>query len=202
MPLTTLSDVKASLLISGTADDAVLGDLLDAADAFVTEWTRRDFTGGAFTETHPAGRPLVFLRNYPVTAVTSLKVDAARQFGSDTARPAESFVVHADRGVIESLRGPFLPPRDGRRDDWPAAVQVVYSTATGAVPEAVREACCQLIGHWYRFVKTAADQDYQILLSRIDGSGGQKDWPWSLAAGEPLPPAVLQLLAPYRVPAA
>ena len=35
----------------------------------------------------------------------------------------------------------------------------------------------------------------------IDGSG-EKQWPWSLAAGEPLPPGVLELLAPYRVPAA
>src|SRR5688572_1680191 len=111
MPLDTLANVKTSLLISGSADDALLNRLLDAADSFVAEWTGRNFAGGTFTEAHPAGRSLVFLRNYPVSSVTSVKVDAARQFGSETVRAADTFVLHADRGVIESLSGPFLPPR-------------------------------------------------------------------------------------------
>lgn len=201
MALDTLANVKTALLISGTTDDAVLTRLLDVADGFVAAHTGRDFAGGTFTETHPAGGSLVFLRNYPVTSVTSLKVDSARQFGAETVWASDRYVVHSDRGVIESVCGPFLWPRGGRRDDWPAAVQVVYATATGAVPAAVKEAFCQLVGHWYRLAKTAADQDYQMLLTRVDGSG-EKDWPWSLAAGEPLPPAVRELLAPYRVPAA
>lgn len=198
--LNTLANVKTSLLISGTTDDAVLTRLMDAADGFIAEFTGRAFAGGTFTETHPAGRTLVFLRNWPVTSVTSVKVDANRAFGSETAWATDRYVVHAERGVVESVCGPFLWPR-GRRDDWPAALQVVYDTATSAVPPAVKEAFCQLIGHWYRFAKTAVDQDYQLLTSRINGSG-QKDWPWSLAAGEPLPPGVLELLAAYRVPAA
>ena len=78
---------------------------------------------------------------------------------------------------------------------------MVYATATGQVPAAVKEAYCQLIGHWYRVAKTAADQNYQMLVLRTDASG-EKDWPWSVAAGEPLPPGVLQMLQPYRVPAA
>jgi uncharacterized phiE125 gp8 family phage protein len=197
----TLANVKTSLLISGTADDAVLSRLIDAADGYIADFTGRDFAGGTFTETHPAGRGVVFLRNYPVTAVTSLKVDSARAFGSETTWTADRYVIHADRGVVESVCGPFLPPRRGRRDDWPGALQVVYATATGAVPAAVQQAFCELVGHWYRFVKTAADQDYQMMTLRVDGSG-EKDWPWSLAAGEPLPPGVLQLLQPYRVPAA
>ena len=198
--LDTLANVKTSLLIPGTTDDAVLTRLMDAADGFIAEFTSRRFDGGTFTETHPAGRSLAFLKNYPVASVTSVKVDAARQFGAETLWTADRYVVHADRGVIESVCGPFLWPR-GRRDAWPAALQVVYTTATGAVPPAVKEAFVQLIGHWYRFAKTAADQDYQMMTSRIDSSG-QKDWPWSLARGEALPAVVRELLAAYRVPAA
>ncbi|HSQ57866.1 MAG TPA: phage head-tail connector protein [Gemmata sp.] len=195
----TLANVKTSLLISGSTDDAVLSRLMDAADGFITEFTGRQFAGGTFTETHPAGRSLVFLKNYPVASVTSVKVDSARQFGAETLWTADRYVVHADRGVIESVCGPFLRPR--RFNIWPEALQVVYDTATGAVPPAIKEAFCQLIGHWYRAAKTAVDQDYEMMTSRIDSSG-QKDWPWSVAAGEPLPPAVLELLAAYRVPAA
>src|SRR3954451_24632336 len=111
MALDTLVNVKTALLISGTTDDAVLTRLLDVADGFIAEHTGRNFAGGTFTETHPAGGSLVFLRNYPVTSVTSLKVDSARQFGAETAWSADRYVVHADRGVIESVCGPFLWPR-------------------------------------------------------------------------------------------
>jgi uncharacterized phiE125 gp8 family phage protein len=199
MPLETLSNVKAALLVTGTSDDPLLNRLLEAAENFIANHTGRNFAGGSFTETHPAGRSLVFLRNFPVTTVASLKVDPKRQFGGDTVRAADTFVLHAERGVIESLTGPFLPPRPGHREDWPAALQVEYSTAIAAVPASVKQACCELVGHLYRFAKTAADQNFQILTSRIDSSG-QKDWPWSLATGKPLPPVVYELLAPYRVP--
>lgn len=193
----TLSNVKAALLISGSGDDTLLNKLMDSADAFIAKHTGRDFAGGTFTEVHPAGRSVLFLRNYPVTSVTSVKVDPARQFGSDTARAANTYVLHADRGLIESLTGPFLTPRSGIRDDWPAAVQVVYATATSAVPALVKEAFTQLVSHWYRQVKTFADQDYQILVEQLSGTDA-KVWPWSLAPGLKIAPGVLELLALYR----
>jgi gp6-like head-tail connector protein len=201
MPLDTVANVKTSLLISGSTDDALLTRLLEAADGFVVEYTRRDFVGGTFTELHAAGHELVFLRNFPVDTLTSLKVDAARQFGPETVRAIDTFVVHSARGVIESVNGPFLTPRAGHTDDWPAARQVVYSTPTGQVPAAVREAFCQLVGHLYRFAKTAPAQSYEMLTRKVDGTG-EKEWPWSLATGEPLPQGVLEMLAPYRVPVA
>lgn len=88
MPLDTLANVKTSLLITGSTDDALLARLLEAADSFIAEYTSRDFAGGSFTEVHAAGHELVFLRNFPVDTLTSLKVDAARQFGP--RRPARS----------------------------------------------------------------------------------------------------------------
>jgi uncharacterized phiE125 gp8 family phage protein len=196
----TLANVKTALLISGATDDALLNRLLAGADAFITQHTGRDFEGGTFTETHPAGRSVLFLRNYPVTGVTSVKVDSSRQFGSDTVRAADTYVLHADRGLIESLTGPFLPPRCGVRDDWPAAVQVVYATATGAVPAPVKEAFSQLVGHWYRQAKTFADQDYRLLEQWTDGTE-LKNWTWATTRGLTIAPGVLELLEAYRVPA-
>ena len=86
MSLDSLANVKTSLLISGSTDDAVLTRLMDAADSFIAEYTSRSFEGGSFTETHAAGHELVFLRNFPVDTLTSLKVDAARQFGPEPFR--------------------------------------------------------------------------------------------------------------------
>jgi hypothetical protein len=182
--------------VSAGTDDALLARLMDGADGFVAAHTGREFAGGTFTELHPAGAERCSSQ-LPGGGVASVKVDAARQFGADTVRAADSYVVLADRGVIRSTAGPFLPRRGP--DDRPGCAQVVYSTATGAVPAAVAEAFRQLVAHWYRQVKTFAAQDHQMLTERVVGSDS-KSWPWGLAPGLKIPPAVLALLAPYRVP--
>ena len=195
----TLANVKTALLISDSTDDTLLNQLMTGADAYIASITGRDFAGGTYTELFAAGQSTLFLANYPVTSVTSVKVDASRQFGSDTVLDASAYVLHADRGLIESLTGPFLPPRGGVRDDWPAAVQVVYATATSAVPAQVSEAFSQIVGHWYRQAKTFADQDYLMLLQQTSGTD-TKQWSWGLTTGLTLPAGVMELLAPYRVP--
>ena len=206
MSLDTLANVKLRLGITTSADDGLLSALMDSADQWVAGYCERDFAGGTFTEYHPAGGTLVFLRNYPVQAVTSVKVDAAYGFGPETARPATAYVVHADRGVVQSLTGPFLPcgrglPAAGA-PPWagaPRAAQVVYTTATGAVPADVKEAYAILVGHWYRHVKTQVAASYQNVTQQTFGDATAifaKDQ----IAGLPLPDDVHRLLAPYRVP--
>src|SRR4051812_29583245 len=146
MSLDTLANVKLRLGITTSADDSLLSALMDAADAYVAGHCGRDFAGGTFTEYHPGGESFLFLRNYPVQSVTSVKADPAYGFGADTVVPTTAYVVHTDRGVIQSVTGRFAR--------GPRAVQVVYATATGAVPDDVKEAYALLIGHWYRHVKT------------------------------------------------
>jgi uncharacterized phiE125 gp8 family phage protein len=194
--LDTLANVKTLLMVTVNTDDALLTKLMDGADAYVAQFTGRAFEGGTFTELHPAGHDVVFLQNFPLTTLTSVKVDPARAFGADTVRDPTTYVVLGHRGLIRSLSGPFLPRRG---TDWPGAVQVVYATATGAVPPPVKEAFGQLVGHWYRQAKTFADQGQQMLLERTSGTD-TKTWSWSLARGLLVPPLVHQLLAPYRVP--
>ena len=70
--LDTLANVKTALMVSGSTDDALLNRLMDGADAFVWQHTGRDFAGGTFTETHPAGSEVLFLRNFPVTSLKPL----------------------------------------------------------------------------------------------------------------------------------
>jgi hypothetical protein len=204
MSLDTLTNVKNALDITGTDDDELLGQLQQAADDFIDAYCGRDFTGGTFTEYHPGGGRVVFLRNYPVLAVLSLKVDPAGEFGPETLRQPASYVVHPDRGVIVSKEGSFVPARPGFRvaaDDFPQAVQIIYSTATDAVPAAVSRAYVELIGHWYRQAKTHADLGHRNLLQQTDGTTVTQ-YPWGQSGGFRLPPGVRELLAPYRVPAA
>jgi hypothetical protein len=202
MSLDTLSNVKARLGITTSADDALLGVLQDTADAWISEHCQREFAGGTFTEYH-SGSAVIFLRNFPVESVTSVKADAGYGFGVSTVMPASAYVVHPERGVIVSLFGPFAPRALERIPPWgwsPRTVQVVYSTATSAVPADVKQAYALLVGHWYRHVKTMIASGYQNVTQQTFGDATaifSKDQ----IAGLPMPPDVFRLLAaPHRAP--
>lgn len=206
MALDTLSNVKARLGVTTSADDTLLGLLQDAADAAVANHCDRDFAGGTYTEYHPGGSEFVHLRNYPVAAVTGVKVDATRTFGAETLVAATDYVLHADRGVLQSAAGVFLPSPAGGLVNadtrlWtrgPRVVQVVYTTATGQVPADVKEAYARLVGHGYRRVKTDQAAGFQNVAQQKYGDT------FIIFAGPPgpgLPADVAALLAPYRAPA-
>ena len=189
MALDTLANVKSRLGISGSGDDTLLGLLQGSADKFIANWCERDFEGGSFTEYHPGGSEFVHLRNYPVASVTSVKVDPAYAFGSDTVVSSSAYVVHSERGVIQFVSGPLT--------DGPRVVQVVYGTATSAVPNDVKEAYARLVGHWYRRVKTESAAGFQdIRQQKFDDTSVVYGTPEGGAA----PDEVLALLAPYRAP--
>jgi hypothetical protein len=206
MSLDTLANVKARLGIATSADDTLIGLLQDSADKAVENHCGRDFLGGTYTEYHPGGSEFVHLRNFPVDTVTSVKVDPARAFGPETLVPAADYVVHAERGVIQSVVGPFLPrDRPGLVNaevrTWTRGarvVEVVYSLPTGQVPADVREAYARLVAQWYRKVKTDVAGNFQNVQQQKYGDtfvifGGAD-------AGAGLPEDVRELLAAYRVP--
>ena len=203
MSLDTLANVKTRLGITTSADDGLLALLQDSADAWVAGYCDRDFAGGTFTENHAGASAFLFLRNFPVTSVTSVKADAGYGFGANTLVAATAYVVHSERGVIQSLAGAFLPvllPDVAPWGSGPRNVQVVYTIATSAVPADVKEAYALLVGHWYRHVKTQVASGFQDVIQQTFGdttSIFSKDQ----LAGLPLPEEVRRLLAPYRTPA-
>ncbi len=191
--IATMDDVKLMLAIATDADDDFIDQLQVAADAFVEGFCGRTFTGGTFTEYHPGGGRMVFLANFPVATITSVKVDAEGAFGPETLRAADTYTVLADRGVIAARGNSF-----GGAGDGLAAVQVVYSTVADAVPPPVSRAYTELIGLWYRQAKTA-DHLGQLNLISQNEDGVETTYA-NGANGFRVPATVLQLLALYRVP--
>ena len=203
MSIDTLANVKQAIAVTGTADDALLTQLQAAADSFVETFCRRTFAGGTFTEFHPGGAKVLFLTNYPVAAVASVRVDAGRQFDPSTALPADRYVVHPARGVVESTDGPFIPSLPGWEvpaDAFPDAVRVEYTAATGQVPPVVCRAYAELIGHWYRAAKTA-EATGQVNVVEVPGANGATVYPWRQSLGYKVPDGVKELLAAFRGPA-
>ncbi len=198
MAIETLSNVKVALAVVGSADDALLTQLQLAADSYVETICGRNFNGGTFIEDHPGGGHLLFLNNYPVTGISSVKVDATRLFPADSLLPATRIVLHAERGVIQLLEDTFipkLPDRNVGTDAFPGAVRVVYTTATGMVPAAICRAYADLVGHWYRQAKThAATGQLNI------GQSGDTTYAWGQSNGFKIPEGILALLRPFRTP--
>lgn len=203
MSLDTLANVKTRLGVSGSADDSLLNLLIDSAEDWINNWCGRDFAGGSYTEYFPGNVEHLLLANFPVTAVTSVKVDPAGAFGSDTIIASSAYAVHSERGVIQSKVGPFVAVSqhaglvNADRNVWtrsPRAVQVVYSTGT-TVPDDVKEAHAQLIGHWYRRVKTNVATSFQNLDEQRFGDVSVR------ISQLPAPADVERLLTPYRTPA-
>ena len=202
MAIQTLSDLKTALAITGTGDDALLTQLQTAADSFVGEFCGRSFEGGTFTEDHPGGTRVLFLRNFPVVTVGSVKVDLLRQFGTGTVRDASTFTVHPERGVVESLSGPFVVTHPGwppQRNEFPNTVRVVYTTATNAMPGVITQAYGELIGHWYRQAKTHVATGQLNVVTQVNGTTSTT-YPWGQSTGMKVPASVLALLNTVRVP--
>ena len=208
MSLDTLANLKTRLGLTTSADDPTLALLMDSADAWIANYCGVAFAGGTFTEFFPGNTEFLQLANYPVTTVTSVNVDSAQVFGANTIVATTSYVVHSERGVIQSKVGPFVAvPRrpalvNADRTTWtrsPRAVQVVYATATAAVPNDVKEAYALLVGYWYRSVKTIGATNFQNIQHQKFGDVAvtyRLDEVKQLA----VPPDVARLLGMYRTP--
>lgn len=188
MSLDTLANVKTRIGLTTSADDALLDLLRASADEFVTQHCGRSFEAGTYTECFPGGRPVVRLRNFPVSSVTSVKFDLSGAFGPETALATTSYSLEAERGLLWS--------RGGRFPCGPNSLQVVYATSA-AVPGDVMHAYADLVAHWYRHVKTMIASQYQDVTQQTFGVTTAifaKDQ----IAGLPLPATLLRALAPYR----
>jgi uncharacterized phiE125 gp8 family phage protein len=73
--LTTKSKVKAYLGISGITHDTLLDELIKNATASIERFCNRSFTEASYTEYFDTvgGNSKIFLRNYPVASLTSVK---------------------------------------------------------------------------------------------------------------------------------
>jgi uncharacterized phiE125 gp8 family phage protein len=189
-PLDALADVKQALGITGSDDDDLLEQLQEMADDTIARHCGRDFLGGAFTELHPADGRMIFLANYPVTVLTSVKVDPDGDFGAQTLLDPDAYTLVAERGVLVARGGRF-----GTRYA-PAAVQVVYATAEDAVPAAVSRAYIDLVGHWYRQVKTNVNLNQLNVVSRNESDIETRYVP----ANADIPVAIIRTLNLFRVP--
>lgn len=117
-------------------------ELINQASALAETWTRRMLLSRSHTEIRDgSGRSELLVRQWPVTALTSVHIDSARSFGAET-EVTSSCYFDGDAGLIYYDSG-FGSAR--------RSVQVVYIGGYTTIPSDLKEAAVELVAWlWHR----------------------------------------------------
>lgn len=130
MDLTTAQRVKAILADGvGAKEDALLAQLITATSALAESYMRRTALTGTYTEYFDTYRyqRVVQCKAYPITSVTSIYHDSAREYGSATLVDSGDYAIHLEDGRISF---------DFTLDEGPRSVKVTYVGGMAATVDA------------------------------------------------------------------
>jgi hypothetical protein len=135
MALTTLANVKQWLEVTSNTNDALYTRLINAASEFIETWCNRTFAQAAYNEVRngPGGVTLL-LRNAPVTAVASLKIDGV-VIPLSTAWNVDGYIL---MGNLLQLRGFKFARGAGN-------VEISYTAGYVTTPAEVEQVCIELV---------------------------------------------------------
>ena len=191
MPLTSRTNVKAYCGVTVSTDDSLIDSLILYADAAVKKATNRVFASASYTERRDGnGREELRLQQYPVTALTSVKVDSNREFGADTALDADEYDLDGDAGLVYRI-GTVWPC--GTRN-----IQVVYTAGYSTIPDDVVHAANIIVADWYTRAKQLAGGQSQNELSGENLGEESQSYVKELVDGWGIPAQAVAILDRYR----
>jgi len=170
---------KTALGITGTGDDAWLGDLIGRASAAVVSFCGWPILTGTYSETvETDGRThTILLSRFPITAVTGLTLD-----GVD---------VTADLDWKVQAGGALTRWKDHRATPWPRGALVVeYDAGHATAPDDIQAATIELVRQWF-------DRDRDPTVKSTSYNGTETSYVVNPAG---LPAVVRDLLTPHRLP--
>lgn len=138
--LTSLANVKQWLGVSAATDDTLLTRMVSGVSAWIQEWIGRTIASTVYTETlNGNGKNVLFLLNYPVTAVASVLVDNV----AIPARPAIGQAGYSfDKDAIYLDGYAFSPGRQN--------VVIQYTAGFASVPADLEQAAIELCALRYK----------------------------------------------------
>lgn len=160
MEATTIARVKALLDITSTTYDAVLTTMVAAASKRIENYLDRALEQTSRTEEYPIKprQNVLFLRAYPITSITSIKLALDWDYASETPISSDDYKYDADTGMVHFTFYPILNYRGDNAAAAPNVMQVVYtggfatSTANliSAFPDIAYAADIQTVAMWRR----------------------------------------------------
>lgn len=135
MGLTTVANVKAYLGVAGSADDALIENLIDRVTNFIQKYCNRKFTKSNYDEYYDgSGAGYLFLPNYPIVSVSLLEIDGIIKTSTD-------YAIYVDAGMIRLKNGKF--------SEGVLNVHVLYTAGYSTIPKDLEQACTELVAMKY-----------------------------------------------------
>jgi hypothetical protein len=135
MGLTTVANVKTYLGVVGSADDALIENLIDRVTNFIQKYCNRNFTRSNYDEYYDgSGTGYLFLPSYPIVSVALLEID-------DVAEASTDYAIYAETGMIRL--------RNGKFNDGILNVHVTYTAGYANVPKDLEQACTEIVAMKY-----------------------------------------------------
>ena len=187
----SLEEVKASLLISHTGDDALITSLIQAAANQIRGLTNRSLMQETWRQTQshvPDGYMLV---REPVLAILAVEYIPTETGTSWTTLDPANYVLAGKRVLQLAYAWPGHRSVAGWRTTFTAGFKSLPDNPTSediaasraAIPSPIRQAIIQLVGH---------------LLENREGQGPDLKYEALARDYKALPPNVALLLEPYR----
>lgn len=130
--LITLAEIKEWLKLSGSGDDDFLqGAINDWSDTIEKRFGRIIKSANYTDERHPGGKRSVLLKNFPVSAVSSITVD-------DDELDSGDYAVDMDSGIIKLKNGLNF-------DGGPGGILISYTGGYDTVPGDLKRSVKQIV---------------------------------------------------------
>ena len=139
--LTTIANAKSWLSITTSTDDALLTRLISACSDYIQTWLNRDIASQPYVSKRngPGGSRMMF-KNYPVSAVTYLKIDGVVIPTSVNGSPGYVF---DDYSLM--LVGEVYTFTRGFQN-----VELSYTAGFATTPNEIEQACIELVAMRYK----------------------------------------------------
>lgn len=145
-PLVTLSDAKAHLRVTSSAEDALITALISAACDFIGEYSGRVLASETWKIMETGFFGLVKLPKSPVIAITEI--------GYYDTEGAAHVAVLGDFGLVSGDDWSYLAPNSGK--SWPISdtarldgAWITFTAGYTVLPAALRQAVLLMVGHYY-----------------------------------------------------
>lgn len=167
--LTTYAKVKTSLGLTDDTEQTEIARLITAASKKICQiCDRDDFISAVYTEYQDGtGTNQLYVRNWPITAITSIYDDELRNFTDEAYLIASSYYfAHPTMPIITLLYGlTFLKAISN--------VKIVYTAGYSTIPADVDDACIELVKLKYnkkgsRGVESEKIGSYSVTYSKED----------------------------------
>ena len=141
---TTIAAVKLHLGVTVATDDAILQSWVTGASAWLLSVLSRPIKTASYTETkNGGGGDRIWLRNGPVTGITSLKIDGLTIPAATVGGTDSGWLWNNEDDQVLALRGyTFTRARSN--------VVVAYVAGFAAVPADIERACVSIVAWRYK----------------------------------------------------